>query len=77
MREFEIATNEVIVSSSSTVVRAMGGPALTVRPVKRPACAKCHIIPGIAEKTASWNGRTYDLACFRKVVIAEKAAGRL
>ena len=77
MRDMVVATNEVIVMTNSTVVRAMGGPSLTVRPAKRLACDKCQIIPGIAEKTIPWKGKIYDVDCFKKVVIAEKAAGRL
>lgn len=77
MRDMMVATNEVIVFTNSTVVRDMGGPELTVRQSKRPACAKCQIIPGIAEPTVPWKGKVYDVDCFKKVVYAEKAAGRL
>ncbi len=67
MREMEIATNEVVVLTNSTVVRAMGRPALTVKEVKRPACAKCHMIPGSAEPMATFRGRPYHESCDKAV----------
>lgn len=63
MREMVVATNEVIVLSNSTVVRTLGGPALTVKEAKRPACAKCHMIPGSAEPMVAEGGHIYHAHC--------------
>ncbi len=67
MREMIVATNEVVVSSNSTIVRAMGGPALTVRPAKRPACEVCNIVPGSAEPMVEEGGKIYHAHCLTKL----------
>lgn len=63
MREMVVATNEVVVLSNSTVVRAIGGPELTVKEQKRPACAKCHMIPGSAEPMVVEGEHIYHTHC--------------
>jgi hypothetical protein len=63
MREMKVATNEVVVLTNSTVVRALGGPELTVNEPKRPACAKCHMIPGSAEPMVSEGEHIYHTHC--------------
>lgn len=67
MREMVVATNEVIVHSNSTIVRAIGGPELTVKEAKRPACGLCHMIPGSAERMAEDGGSIYHAHCFTKI----------
>lgn len=67
MREMKVATNEVVVFTNSTVVRAMGGPELTVRQVKRPACEVCHLVPGSAEPMVAEGDGLYHAHCHTKV----------
>ncbi len=63
MREMTVATNEVVVFNNSTVVRTLGGPVLTVKEAKRPACAKCHMIPGSAEPMITEGEHIYHTHC--------------
>lgn len=76
MREMVVATNEVVVFTNSTVVRALGRPALTVKEVKRQACAKCHMIPGSAEPMTNFRGKPYHESCGEAVraIVARDAS---
>lgn len=73
MRDMEIATNEAVVIFNQDILRSIREPDTRLKSQKA-ACARCHIIPGIAEPTQVWNGKLYDISCLKRVQLEKRTA---